>query len=69
LDSHDKWFFWAAGTVFLVTAKWFGRELSNGLSEPDDTPQQIAFHRRWSVLCFGFAGVMLIAYGVWLTVG
>jgi hypothetical protein len=69
IDRHDTWFFWVIGAAFMVAAKWSGRQLAEGLREPDDTPHQLAARGRWHAVAWFAIGLASAAYGAWLWLG
>ena len=69
MDRHDAWFLVFLGAAFIFVAKRAGRELAEGLSEPQDSDQQIAAWIWWNTIVWFAVGAGSIGYGIWLWVG
>jgi hypothetical protein len=52
------------GCFFLAVSARAGRELAEGLREPEDSPERLKAHQRWNVLAFRLVGAGLIAYAI-----
>jgi hypothetical protein len=69
MDRHDAWFFLLLGTAFMLVAKRGGRELAEGLREPQDTDQRISRWSRWNTVVWFVIGAGSVVYGTWLLLG
>jgi hypothetical protein len=63
---EDGWFIAAMGGFVLLTARWFGRELSQKLAEPGEGPERTAAYYRWHVFVCRIIGTAILGYGGWL---
>jgi hypothetical protein len=54
------------GGFLMLTATWFGHELSEKLADPGERPERTAAYYRWHVFVCRIIGTAMLGYGGWL---